>query len=1119
MADHFAPFTRGPYSLRCNSEYEAWLEVKGQSASWDPDVIGYLPLEIQRREYAVGVTWGVEFTVQHQFEAWKTRIGTQDTPHAPTYKQREVVRLPLEFRSYIKEHQREALRFMWKCIFTPGEGGCLLAHGMGLGKTVDVIALLATYVTTFKENSGAAKVLYEVPKNVMVSLKAELRKFSTTFCEYQETDSALHPLVAGAVPVSRPQGQKKRGRPPAAGTSDSLPSTVASSTAEDINANKDKIRYYNFSKDIASSVTKAYTMIKTWNLLGGVLLLPDRQDVVEAFGRLAYAFGNDGVTSEIKEGHAVKIKGHTELYIASSVKSKNASLSTTAYESNKKKMGADEDGGEEELEEGDPTVSKTAKKNSTALSECERVVEEQHMFQPGLLLVDEAHEKAPNTILGRNFKTRESVLKSLQGDTHIDKKMREIIFFATHKRVMMTGTPIQNGVGDLWDMMHIVRGREGIPSPHSIAPDRASFMRKFQNKTTRGRARHERQKAINAVLQYYFLEPFANVKNQQQILEYDLPPRSEYLIRVRMNSAQKTALRKLFRTPAKGGVMDETTSRKILIHPDMNTTGADLDMMQSPKMVVALALIRACVLGGHKVVFMSENQTPMDVLSAALVKFCIGGVTWEKNKNFIIINGKDKEVVKEREKYLDDLNTEETLIKVAFISKQIGYAGITLNPFSRMILFDFHYKPSTDTQCMARIYRYGQTRPVFIYRLVAFDTIEESKYHLQEEKNRITTQILYNKVFPTIDTENEEADVKIGFKPPVQDNVSFDNRDQASEQLSLADDVLQMAFKGPTAMERDNVTALQGATEMHRAFGPCVQSVELQQQSVVTQSKVSITAHQAHQYEIYLDNAYKALPTSKKDLLEWRCHVCCNLITYTPLEDSGVVDDSEDGPAQKAANGHNGKKGKNGRKKIGQRGPVSQVFESKFIACRTCHSVSHMTNTSVWLFKKGCSQTPVDTEHMGVSCNFRKRKFVFDTRAYKCACDKCEGIVYVIDTSTGLVILDKLIKCVFHQHLMPKRRHELAPMKTHTNFVLHCLSCKAYVIFEGESVESRNCVRCHARIHPGTSTDPNTSKDPSTSTDPNISADPITSEDPNTSAGPSQSTGLHSRTSSSGEEF
>jgi len=184
------------------------------------------------------------------------------------------------------------------------------------------------------------------------------------------------------------------------------------------------------------------------------------------------------------------------------VSSRNLYLSKTAYESNKKKTKAKEADGQDEQDDDEPISSDTATEKIANSNECERVVGVQHMFQPGLLLVDEAHEKAPNTILGRNFKTQESVRKSLQSEKDIEKKMREIIFFATHKRVMMTGTPIQDGVGDLWDMMHIVRGREGIPSPHSISPDRASFMRKFQNKSARGRVRHERQKAINAVLQY-----------------------------------------------------------------------------------------------------------------------------------------------------------------------------------------------------------------------------------------------------------------------------------------------------------------------------------------------------------------------------------------------------------------------------------------------------------------------------------------------------------------------------------------------------------------------------------------------------------------------------------------
>ena len=301
-----------------------WLQGKGQSASWesgwDPDVIGFLPREILECEHAVGVAWLSKITVQQQFEAWKAQIGEPDALLLSVYNQREIVRLSPEFRSYIKEHQREALRFMWKYIFTPGEGGCLLAHGMGLGKTVDVIALLATYITTYKENRGVVKVLYKVPKNVMVSLKAELGKFDATFCEYKELHYAPQRIAPPPV-LALPSAVKKRGRSAPVGVTDnkkqaSAPPAVVSDTAETQEANKDKIRYYNFSKEVASSVTTAHTMIQTWNLLGGLLLLPDKQDVVEAFGRLAYAFGGNGTGGDggaIKAGHAVRTKGDDDL--------------------------------------------------------------------------------------------------------------------------------------------------------------------------------------------------------------------------------------------------------------------------------------------------------------------------------------------------------------------------------------------------------------------------------------------------------------------------------------------------------------------------------------------------------------------------------------------------------------------------------------------------------------------------------------------------------------------------------------------------------------------------------------------------------------------------------------
>src|SRR5690606_28610616 len=71
---------------------------------------------------------------------------------------------------------------------------------------------------------------------------------------------------------------------------------------------------------------------------------------------------------------------------------------------------------------------------------------------------------------------------------------------------------------------------------------------------------------------------------------------------------------------------------------------------------------------------------------------------------------------------------------VFLLSCKAGGVGLNLVGASRLVLFDLDWNPATDSQTVSRIWREGQKRPVFIYRLVMAGTIEEKIYQRQLKK-------------------------------------------------------------------------------------------------------------------------------------------------------------------------------------------------------------------------------------------------------------------------------------------------------------------------------------------------------------------------------------------------
>jgi len=91
---------------------------------------------------------------------------------------------------------------------------------------------------------------------------------------------------------------------------------------------------------------------------------------------------------------------------------------------------------------------------------------------------------------------------------------------------------------------------------------------------------------------------------------------------------------------------------------------------------------------------------------------------------------------------INSFNTPKNTAKAFIISTKAGGVGVNLVAATRVVSFDTCWNPCHDRQSVFRCYRYGQTRPVFVYSLVGGGVAEEVIYWRQIHKESLFKRVV-----------------------------------------------------------------------------------------------------------------------------------------------------------------------------------------------------------------------------------------------------------------------------------------------------------------------------------------------------------------------------------------
>jgi superfamily II DNA or RNA helicase len=295
-------------------------------------------------------------------------------------------------------------------------------------------------------------------------------------------------------------------------------------------------------------------------------------------------------------------------------------------------------------------------------------------------------------------------------------------------RLALTGTPVENHLGELWSLFDWL-------SP-GLLGDQLSF-RRFWRQPIEQRGDAERLAALRQLIAPTVL------RRLKRDVARELPPKTELSVPVELGRDQRELyeairvaahadVRRAIR--AKGvaasavAILDALTKlRQACCDPRLVAMSAARGVSGSAKLDALLALLGEQLAGGHRVLVFSQFTSMLALVGEALRARDVG---------HLVLTGETRE----RQRVVDAF--EEGRADVFLISLKAGGTGLNLTSADTVVHYDPWWNPAAHAQATDRVYRIGQTRPVFVHNLYVAGSVEERVLALQERKRQLSSTLL-----------------------------------------------------------------------------------------------------------------------------------------------------------------------------------------------------------------------------------------------------------------------------------------------------------------------------------------------------------------------------------------
>jgi SNF2 family DNA or RNA helicase len=295
-----------------------------------------------------------------------------------------------------------------------------------------------------------------------------------------------------------------------------------------------------------------------------------------------------------------------------------------------------------------------------------------------------------------------------------------------HHRLVLTGTPIENSVADLWSIMDFLM--PGYLGTHKTFRD--NYELPIQNGGSEAELAQIRLRRK--------LHPFLLRRLKKEVAK-DLPDKIVRVAHCSLSKDQHMVYRKLLESAKKeiNSLVDTQGFNKsrmqiLKVLLQLRQTCCHLDLLKLPnlksefpsaKLDLFFELVDEALDAGHRILVFSQFTSMLSIIRKALEA---------RELTYCYLDGSTKD----RQERVRQFNTDRS-IPLFLISLKAGGSGLNLTGADMVIHFDPWWNPAVEDQATDRAHRIGQKNTVYSIKLITRNTVEEKVLRMQQKKKEV----------------------------------------------------------------------------------------------------------------------------------------------------------------------------------------------------------------------------------------------------------------------------------------------------------------------------------------------------------------------------------------------